>query len=490
MNQRARSRQPIGEPKNLRGCFSRRAFLNVKTPANIFRGRRAGAWPVFLLAAIGCALYAGTLTAGFIYDDAAAIVDNASIRRPGDLAGVLRPPRNTPMAGRPVVNLTLAVNHAAGGLDARGYHAFNIAVHLCCSLLLYGIVLRTLTGREGRAMAFAAALLWMLHPLQSECVAYVTQRTGSVMALFFLLTLYCAIRGWSAAAIVACALGMASKESMVTAPLMVVLYDWAYRDEPWRDVLRRRRGLYAGLGATWLVLLALMAGGPRSATVGFGLGVSAWQYGLNQCVAVVGYLRRAVWPGPVILDYGFPRPLTVLDAAPSAVILLALLAGTAWLLLRRPRLGYPAAWFFAILGPTSSIVPIATEVAADRRVYLALAGPVVLAVVAGFAMTRLPGRARTRARFAMVTAAALALGVATWHRTETYRDPVELWERSVRAVPGNHRALTNLATALAARGDVEQAAVRLRQALEIEPASSVAAANLEALLATGAAGGR
>ena len=90
----------------------------------------------------------------------------------------------------------------------------------------------------------------------------------------------------------------------------------------------------------------------------------------------------------------------------------------------------------------------------------------------------------------MVTAAALALGVATWHRAESYRDPVELWERSVRAVPGNHRALTNLATALAARGDVEQAAVRLRQALEIEPASSVAAANLEALLATGAAGGR
>ena len=68
---------------------------------------------------------------------------------------------------------------------------------------------------------------------------------------------------------------MASKESMVTAPLMVVLYDWAYRDEPWREVWRRRRGLYAGLAATWIVLVALMASGPRSGTVGFGLGVSA-----------------------------------------------------------------------------------------------------------------------------------------------------------------------------------------------------------------------
>ena len=448
---------------------------------------------MILLAVIGCALYAGTLTAGFIYDDAVAIVDNASIRRPGDLADILAAPRNTPTAGRPVVNLTLAVNHALGGMDVRGYHAFNIAVHVCCALLLYGIVRRTLTGREGTTIAFAVALLWMVHPLQSECVAYVTQRTESVMAFFFLLTLYCAIRRWCAAAIVSCALGMASKESMVTAPLMVVLYDWAYRNKPWREVWRRRRGLYAGLAATWLVLLGLMATGPRSGTVGFGLGVSAWHYGLNQCVVVVGYLRRMVWPGPAVLDYGFPRPLTVLDAAPSAAILLALLAGTLWLLLRRPRLGYPAAWFFAILAPTSSIVPIATEVAADRRVYLALAGPVVLAVVAGIAMVdrlRVRASARPPVRFAIVAAVALALGVVTWHRAASYRDPVALWERSVKAEPGNHRALTNLATALAARGDVEQAAERLREALELHPASTTATANLDSLLAAGAAGDR
>ncbi len=442
---------------------------------------------------IAAVLYGRTLNAPFIYDDTVAIVDNASIRRPGNLAAVLAPPRNTPTAGRPVVNLTLAVNHAAGGLDVRGYHAFNIAVHVCCSLLLYGIVRRTLACRGGSSLAFSAALLWLVHPLQSECVSYVTQRTESVMALFFLLTLYSAIRGWTAAAIVSCALGMASKESMVTAPLMVVLYDWAYRDEPWREVWRRRRGLYAGLAATWLVLLALMATGPRSGTVGFGLGVSAWQYGLNQCVSIVGYLRRAVWPGGLVLDYGFPRPLTILDAAPSAAILVGLLAGTVWLLLRRPRLGYPAAWFFAILAPTSSIVPIATEVAADRRVYLALAGPVVLAVVTGFAMMNPAKPAESPkppARHLVVSTLALALGVVTWHRAALYRDPVALWEQSVEAVPLNHRALTNLATALAAQGDFDQAAARLRQALQLEPASTTAAENLEALLATGSRGDR
>ena len=99
-----------------------------------------------------------------------------------------------------------------------------------------------------------------------------------------------------------------------------------------------------------------MAGGPRSATVGFGLGVSAWQYGLNQCVAVVGYLRRAVWPGPVLLDYGFPRPLPLLDAAPSAVLLLALPAGTPWPPPRRPSRRHPAAGSSALLGPARTPV--------------------------------------------------------------------------------------------------------------------------------------
>ena len=149
----------------------------------------------------------------------------------------------------------------------------------------------------------------------------------------------------------------------------------------------------------------------------------------------------------------------------SLGILVVLLAGTVWLLLRRPKLGYPAAWFFVILAPTSSVIPIATEVAADRRVYLALAGLIVLAVVTGFAMIRLMERVRPAwppVRHAVVTVVALALAVVTWHRTAAYHDPVALWERSVEAVPDNHRALTNLATALAAQGRFDDG--RIQQA--------------------------
>ncbi len=465
------------------------------------RRRCGGVWPVLLLAAAGLGLYWHTLSAPFLFDDAAAIVNNASIREASPAA--LAAPRNTPTAGRPVVNATLAFNYALGGLDVRGYHALNIAVHVLCAITLYGIVRRTLPGGTAHHLvALWASILWLVHPLQTECVSYVTQRTESIMALFFLLTLYAAIRArgsdrsgwWSAAAIVACGLGMASKESMVTAPLLVVLYDWAYRTRPWREVRAERRGLYTGLAATWIVLLALSMTGPRSETIGFGHGVTAWQYGLNQCVVVVEYLGRVVWPHGLLLDYGFPRSLGVAEAAPWALALLGLIGLTVVLLLRWPRIGYPAAWFFVVLAPTSSIVPIATEVAADRRVYLALAGLAVLAAAGGVTFIEAAGkhfvgqphRRPAFAGIALLIVATTCLSTVTWRRAAMYRQPATLWAQAVEAHPRNHRALTNLAVTLVAEGQYTAATVHMLRAAALDPGSTITADNVAALLAAGA----
>ena len=107
-------------------------------------------------------------------------------------------------APRPVVQFTLALNHSLGG-GVWGYHAFNLAIHLLAALTLFGIVRRTLTlpalaprfARASTALAFCIALLWALHPLQTESVTYVIQRMESLMGLFYLLTLYCFIRAAS-----------------------------------------------------------------------------------------------------------------------------------------------------------------------------------------------------------------------------------------------------------------------------------------------------
>jgi hypothetical protein len=157
-------------------------------------------WCTVALAFAGACTYINTLSNPFVFDDHATVVENEQIR---DLSSpqVLLPERELPVAGRPVTNLSFALNYALGRFDVRGYRVVNIAVHILCGLLLFGIVRRTLLlpfasrlSSRATGIAFAAALLWLLHPLNSEAVDYLTQRTESMMGLFYLLTLYASLR--------------------------------------------------------------------------------------------------------------------------------------------------------------------------------------------------------------------------------------------------------------------------------------------------------
>jgi tetratricopeptide (TPR) repeat protein len=356
--------------------------------------RNAVRWRAALIVLAGILVYANSLAGPFLPDDENSILKNASIR---DIGSSLAPPRETPVAGRPLVNLTFALNYAVGGLEVRGYHLVNIAIHLAAALVLFGIVRRTLLLpklkeplRSASAdVALACSLIWVVHPLQTEAVNYLSERTESLMGLFYLLTLYCSIRGanpsrgttsrWRAAAIAACVAGMACKESMVTAPVMVVLYDRVFLFDSFRAAFQARRGFYAGLFASWLMLTALLASTPRT-SVGFGS--NPWVYLLNQAQLVARYLWLSIWPRGLVLDYGLPRPLTLEDALVPVAVVVALIAATAAALRYAPMIGFLGAWFFLTLAPTSSIVPISTEVGAERRMYLPLAGLVMLGVLA------------------------------------------------------------------------------------------------------------
>jgi tetratricopeptide (TPR) repeat protein len=432
----------------------------------------ASAWFPWLIAAAGVACFAVGLPAPLVFDDRPAILENKHRLALWPPGRALSAPAQSPLAGRPVPALSLALNHALAGDDPRGYRAFNLAVHVLAGLALYGVVRRTLRGRVGLpdATALTAALLWLLHPVQTECVNYVTQRTESLMSLFYLLTLYASIRAgeghgrrFALLAVAACAAGMASKESMVTAPLAVAGFDLACSGAAWREVVRRRAGLWAALAATWLLLAALLAAGPRSHTVGLGLGVAAGDYARAQCAMLVHYARLIVWPWPLALDYGQPEPVAWADVAGAALVL-ALLLGGAVLVGRRHRpAGFALAWFFLLLAPTSSCVPITSEVGADRRMYLALAGPLVLAVVAGRRLR--PARARPGL-------AALALGLCAWGsvaRSLEYRQPIRLWQRAVQAWPANARAHNNLGAELELAGRREEAERHYRRAIELKP---------------------
>lgn len=439
-----------------------------------------------MIGLLGVATYWNSFGLPLVFDDRPAIERNQTIRDLSRVSEVLSPPQNTPVAGRPIVNLSLAVNYAIGGLDTTSYHLWNVALHIASALLLFALVRRTFRGPRLQArfaanaegLALVAALLWMLHPLQTEVVDYLSQRSESMMAFFLLLTLYCAVRErgstrparWLFAAVLACALGMAAKESMVVAPLIVLLYDRAFEFDSFRDAAPTRWRLYVGLTTSWLLLAVLMWSGPRSGSVGFSVGVGTRTYLLNQFTMIVQYLRLALWPRALVVAYGAPEPLTVSDILPEALIVTVLLFATLVVFVRRPWAGFLPAAFFLLLAPTSSVIPIVTEVGAERRMYLPLACLTVLVTVAAWRSVqgisaRWPelSRAFVLAGICTVALILVALVARTIDRTREYASSVTLWRTVVerRPSPENHYSL---AVELKAAGDHDQAMVHLRLA--------------------------
>ncbi len=433
---------------------------------------------VIALAAL--AAYHNTFGVPFVFDDEQSIVHNPSIR---SLWTALQPPTGWgfTVSGRPILNLSLALNYAISGTEVWSYHTLNLLIHVAAGLALFGLVRRTLqqpimakafAGREW-PVALAVALLWTLHPLQTESVTYVIQRAESLMGLFYFLTLYAVVRtattpasrGWSVVAVAACALGMATKEVMVTAPVVAVLYDRTFLAGSFRAVWAQRRGLHVALVATWLLLawLVLSAGGDRGGT--YALTPAAFgAYWLTQFEAVARYLWLSVWPSPLIFEYGVTREVRWTAALPYALPVLALGAATIWALVRRPVAGFLGATFFLVLAPTS-LMPGVTQTIVEHRVYLPLAA--VVALLVGWGVS-LAGR---RALYACGVLAVIAGGL-TVARNRDYQDEFTLWQDTVAKRPTSAKAQNNLGRLHFQRGEYADALRRYDLALRHEPESA------------------
>lgn len=462
--------------------------------------RRLGRFGPLLLVLAVAGAYADGLRGPFVFDDPSSIANNPSIRHLWPLTAVLFPPgAGQTVSGRPILNLSLALNYAFGGLNPWGYHLLNVAIHAAACLALFGVLRRTLprfAGRDANGVALAAALLWGVHPLQTESVTYAVQRAESLMGLFYLLTLYGFIRGaqtgsgggangrplggrawpWFALSWIACLLGVGTKEVIVSAPVMVFLYDRTFVAGSFREAWRRRRGPHLALASTWLALAALVASAHgRGGTAGFSTWMPARLYWLMEPPALIKYLGLAAWPHPLVFDYGLERRWVLHPAAlvPYAAALALLAAGTAWALWRNRPLGYLGTWYFAILAPTS-LVPGTRQSVADHRVYLALVPLALLAAYGGFRLCR----DRRRVYAAAVAAAALAFGILTWRRNQVYADELTLWRATAGQAPDNYHAWDALGTALGARNRLEAAAAAYRRAIEVFPGDGEARSNL------------
>jgi protein O-mannosyl-transferase len=453
-----------------------------------------------IIVAAGIVVYLNSFTVPLLFEDADSIVENSTIKHLWPLWPMLSPPSAAgPVAGRPVVNISLAVNYAISGLAPWSYHAVNLLIHVLAALVLMGTIRRTLTlpgtparlARAATVLATSIALVWVVHPLLSESVTYISQRSEPLVALFYLLTLYCSIRSatserstlWSVAAVIACALGMASNIIMVSAPLIVLLYDRAFLSGTLASALRNRWELYVGLATSWLLLAAvLLSSGGHGGLDG---AVSCWAYLGAQCGAIMHYLTLCVWPDPLVFDYGAAAAQDLLKLVPDAIAVAVLGLAAVLVLWRRPKAGFLGAWFFAILLPTSSVIPVAGQAIAEHRMYLPLAAVVTAIVVGGFVIgqrlawrgTFSPTTLRVMGGFLMV-AAVLTLGILTFRRNWDYRSAISIWQDTVAKAPLNTRAYNCLGSALADEGRIDDAIALYRQALKIDPKSVEAYNNL------------
>ena len=470
-------------------------LIKSGTPIPRLAPVRKAKWPVV---AAGAALaiaaifaYGRTLSVPLVFDDGSSIPDNPTIRR---LGTALFPPPDATVSGRPILNLSLAINYAVSGTAVWSYHAANLAIHILAGLTLFGILRRALMPVNGRAawgIAFSAALLWIVHPILTESVTYTIQRAESLMGLFYLLTLYCFIRGaeverprrrlWNGLSIAACLLGSGTKEAIVSAPLIALLYDRTFIAGSFPAAWRLRRWTYAGLAASWIVLAVLVISNHgRQGSAGFHSGVSVFSYALTQFPAIVHYLGLCFWPRTLIFDYGNGLEAHTLRVVPSVLIVTGLVAATVWGLVRRSAVGFLGAAFFAILAPTSSIIPVATETMAEQRMYLASI-PVVVLVVLGIY------RLLHRAAFPVAVAIASVLLWTTWHRNETYQSEESLWADTVAKLPENERARYNLGSVLERMpGRMNEAIAQLEEAVRLRHDYPKAQNNLvNALLSIG-----
>jgi len=480
--------------------------------------------------------YSDSFSGRFYSDDNPTLLSNPSIRQLWPLSVPLRPPAQVSTGGRPVANLTFALNYALGGYDGAGYHAVNLLIHVGAALALFGTARRllgspALSARFAANRTWAAALiagLWALHPLQTEAVTYVVQRVESLMGLFFLLTLYCFTRyaedvlarsqpveakgptarkgrtqpdgtrgiflptaetavieaapqgvmawnRWAWLALVACLLGMATKEVMALAPVIVVLCDRTFYAGSFAAAWRRRWRLHLALMATWipLVLLVASTGWNRGGSAGFDVGVRPSAYWLTQFEAVTRYLRLAVWPHPLVFDYGtFWR--SPAQAWPYALVVVPLGSAALLALWRWPVAGFLGFWFFAILAPTS-VMPGTFQMIVEHRMYLPLAAVAALAVGIADRWGGRPG-------LWLLLPVAVALGVLTYRRNAEYQSDIALWSANVAARPDNSRAHNNLGNAYLEQGRLDQAEACYREAIRVAPDAVDGHSNLGALL--------
>ena len=297
---------------------------------------------------------------------------------------------------------------------------------------------------------------------------------------------------WHLLAILACACGMGVKQTMFSAPLLVILYDHVFigglapggrgLQGPLSVARPGRPGrgrFYVALFSTWLIVFGIIAATWKESTSDF-ITISPLRYALTQPLVLLYYLRLAIWPSPLVLSYSWPLEYQWPRIVLPGMVILGMLAVMFRGLWRRTWYGFVAAWFFLILAPTSSIAPMRQTIF-EHRMYLSLAAVAVLVVMgAEYAVRKLVTDPKRRALLggSVATVIVIVFGYLTHARNSEYHDEIGIWQDNLAHQPGSHVAHTNLGYHLRKAGKYAEAVSHLQAALQIDPGRPAAHYNL------------
>lgn len=432
--------------------------------------------------------YSNSLQGDFQFDDDLTITENGPIK---DLSNYLQMDWIGAGLGgtRPVTEFTFALNYAIGRLDPAGYHFFNLLIHIAVVFLIYVFTrdIIFLSGhRKPEIPAIIIAGIFGLHPVQSESVSYISQRSEALASLFYLMSLLLFVRanrkGFTLqgtllyfTGLFAFFLGLGSKEIVLTLPLVYLLYDYYFLEK--KSFLRRLviPAPFIIAGIIFLVKRLLLL--KDNTMAGFGVReTTIWEYLMTQFRVIVTYLRLIVFPVNQNLDYDYPvsryffEPGTVL----SFIFLFLIVAVAIIYRHKFKAASFGALWFFIVVSPTSSFVPI-IDVIFEHRIYLAMWGIVTAAVMLSYDIyEKLLIRFRDNSEKVKKTSTIIIillimiLGISLYERNKVWQSKLSLWTDVASKSPNKARAHNNLGNCYFIRNDFVSAIPEYRKAILID----------------------
>ncbi len=449
---------------------------------------------ISFLAFMGYALYANTVNSPFALDDYHNILANKAIRIT-ELSGASlnESVSKSLIKSRPVANISLALNYYFHQYDVSGYHLVNIVIHVLNGILLFFFVQYTLLLASGSVyrkdisfIAFASALLWLVHPLQTQSVTYIIQRMNSLATLFYLASFVSYIRARLSAkksitltlacvSVAAGLLALGSKENAVMLPVFILLYDWYFFQN-----LQFSPSKYHYLLLVLLVLFLLGAVffylGPdplKIAAAGYaGRDFTLQERLLTQLRVVVFYASLVFLPLPsrLTLEHDFALSHSLLNPMTTMFSLFALMGIliTAVLCARRERLfSFCLLWFLGNLLIESSIIPL--EIIFEHRTYLPSMMLIVIIIVGVHRLF-----AGNMLKAVIFVTAVILLSSWTYARNSIWENEVSLWTDIADKAPHKPRAQMNLGIILSKEGRMDEAMVYLNRAVQLAPEYALA----------------